>query len=376
MYDIIIIGLGSMGSSTLYNLAKRGVKVLGLEQFGLGHGEGSHSGQTRIVRKAYFEHPDYVPLLEEAYKGWKEIEERTGKQLYHQTGLAYFGESDNEVMKGVKFAAEKYNIQCLTLNKEYSVFNIPGHFESLIEPEAGFALTEQTIKAFVQEAKHLGAEIRTGEKVLHWSSFKDGVVVTTSRAEYRAKKLIITSGAYVRQLVPSLKNTMKITRQLLAWVKPGDPGLFELGSFPCWMLTDPEYKGLFYGFPSLPVDRFGGNGLIKVGHHIPGDEIDPEELHEYDPRLESEKLMTILKKYIQEAAGSIESVTACMYTNTPDENFVLDRLPDQHERVVIGTGFSGHGFKFVPVVGKILSDLAISGNTELPARFLSLSRLR
>lgn len=365
-----------MGSSTLYQLAQRGVKVLGLEQFGLGHGEGSHSGQTRIVRKAYFEHPDYVPLLEEAYRSWEEIEEKSDKQLYYPTGLAYFGEPDHEVMKGVKLAAKKHNIECSTLNNEYSMFSVPDQFESLIEPDAGFALTEQTINTFAEEAVKMGAEIKTGEKVLHWRSFKDGIVVTTSKAEYRAEKLIITAGAYVNELLPDMNKTMKVTRQLLAWVKPKEPESFELGRFPCWMITDPEYRGLFYGFPSLPVDQFGGNGLLKVGHHVPGEEIHPEDLHNYDPEHESEKLMNILKKYLPDAAGTIDSVTACMYTNSQDEHFVLDLLPDQYERVVIGSGFSGHGFKFVPVIGKILSDLAIEGSTNLPAGFLSLSRFK
>ena len=365
-----------MGSSTLYQLAKRGVHVLGLEQYGLGHGEGSHSGQTRIVRKAYFEHPDYVPLLEEAYKGWKEIEEVSGKQLYYPAGLAYFGEPGHEVMKGVKFAADTYNIEYSILNNEYSMFIVPDHFESLIEPDAGFALTEQTINTFAEEAQKLGAEVRTGGKVLHWKAFDDGVVVTTSKAEYRADKLIITAGAYVNDLIPAFKSSMKITRQLLAWVKPKNPELFELGRFPCWMLTDSEYKGLFYGFPSLPEEQFGGNGLLKVGHHVPGEEIRPEELHDYDAKQESDKLMSILEKYLPEAAGSIESVTACMYTNSPDDHFVLDRLPDQHNRVFIGSGFSGHGFKFVPVVGRILSDLGVAGKTSLPIGFLSLERFK
>ena len=377
MHQTIVIGLGSMGASTLYQLAKRGVKVLGFEQFELGHSNGSHGGQSRIVRKAYFEHPDYVPLLEDAYQGWKELEDETGRKFYHPTGLAYFGVATHPVMEGVKQSAVQYGIQLETLDSDdNSVFDIPGAYEGLLEPEAGFALTDSTIRAYAELAQNHGAEIKTHEQVLSWEETDSGVKVSTDRGEYHAEKLIITAGAYAKSLIPESATTLNITRQLLSWVKPKNPEVFELGNFPCWMICDPGYDGLFYGFPILPIDEFGGNGLLKVAHHVPGESIKPEELHDFNPDTEKAKLEAILKKHIPEALGETLEMTACMYTNSSDEHFVIDHLPETEGRVVIGTGFSGHGFKFVPVIGKVLADLSIQGKTEWPVEFLRLGRFK
>lgn len=375
MHQTIVIGLGSMGASTLFQLAKRGVKVLGIEQFELGHSNGSYGGQSRIVRKAYFEHPDYVPLLEGAYVGWRELEEETGQKFYHPTGLAYFGQTSHPVMDGVKQSALQYRIPLETSSvDEKPVFKILESFESLLEPEAGFALTDPTICAYADLAKKHGAEIKTKEQVLSWEVTDFGVKVNTDKDEYRAEKLIITAGAYAKGLLPESALTLNITRQLLSWVKPNNPKDFELGNFPCWMICDPDYDGLFYGFPILPTDEFGGSGFLKVAHHVPGEMIKPKDLHDFNAEAEKSKLEAILKKYIPEAFGEIVEMTACMYTNSRDEHFVIDHLPETEGRVVIGTGFSGHGFKFVPVIGKVLADLSLHGKTDWPIEFLGLER--
>lgn len=349
--------------------------MLGIEQFELGHSNGSHGGQSRIVRKAYFEHPDYVPLLEGAYQGWRDLEEETGRKFYHPTGLAYFGQPNHLVMEGVKQSALQYGIPLETSNTDVnSVFNIPESFESLLEPEAGFTLTDPTIRTYADLAKKHGAEIKTKEQVLSWEVTDTGIKVNTDKGEYFAEKLIITAGAYAKGLLPESAPTLNITRQLLSWVKPNNPRDFELGNFPCWMICDPDYDGLFYGFPILPTDEFGGNGLLKVAHHVPGEMIKPEDLHDFNAEREKAKLEAILQKYITEALGEIVEMTACMYTNSSDEHFVIDHLPETEGRVVIGTGFSGHGFKFVPVIGKVLADLSITGKTDWPVEFLGLGR--
>lgn len=376
MYDVIILGIGSMGSSTLYQLAKRGVKVLGIEQFGIGHTEGSHSGETRIVRKAYFEHSDYVPLLDGAHKGWKGIEKESGETLFHPVGLSYFGEFDHPVMQGVKESAKLYNIglKHRVLNKEYPVFNIPGNFEYLFEPDAGFVVAEKTIRTYAKQAEDFDAELKTGEEVLDWKLVEGTVEVTTTKGVYKAHKLILTAGAYVNQVLPQFVDQHKVTRQLLAWVKPKTPELFELEKFPCWVISDKEYPGIFYGFPTLPMNIYGGNGLLKIAHHVPGEPIHPQDLHQYNAEPEKEKLIRILKKYIPDALGEIQSISACMYTSTPDEHFILDHLPDYNKQVIVASGFSGHGFKFVPVIGEILADLTLEGKTNWPIDFLGIQR--
>ncbi|MFY0684304.1 MAG: N-methyl-L-tryptophan oxidase [Balneola sp.] len=376
MFDVIVIGVGSMGSSTLSALAKRGANVLGIEQFGLSHEKGSHSGQTRIVRKAYFEHENYVPLLKSAYKGWDEIAEEVEKKLFHEVGLEYYGEREHEVIDGVVNSANKYSIpiDLQSSNSCHPNFKLPKEFVSLTEPEAGFVMADETIKAYGEVAKKHGAILKTNEKVLNWEVKNERVEVRTNENIYYAEKLIITAGAYIKELIPQHSEVLKVTRQLLAWIKPKDPTQFKLGNFPCWVIADKGFPGIFYGFPILPLDKFGGTGLLKVAHHYHGEEIDTPMLFGFSEKDEVEKLTSIINTYIPEALGEMISVTPCMYTCTQDDHFVIDHLPEYDQRVTISTGFSGHGFKFVSVVGEILSDLALEGETDHPIDFLNMNR--
>lgn len=359
MHDVIVIGLGSAGSSTLFQLAKRGVKVLGIEQFGITHDRGSHGGNTRIIRKAYFEHPNYVPLLEQAYLGWNELDQLTGKQHYFETGLAYIGKSDHELLLGVKRSARQYGIR-LNFNSpaSFSKFNVPVSSETFLEPKAGFVLAGDAIKSYIGLATKLGAEIKTQEEVLGWR-LKDGTVsVLTNQNEYHAAKLIITAGAYVKHLYSALSDSLKVTRQLIGWVKSENKLNYVLGNFPCWMIADEDNAGLFYGFPVIDPLKFGGNGMLKIAHHTIMEETDPAAIHLFDANPEILKLQRIIDEYLPNTNGRVAEVTACLYTNTPDGHFILDYLPGTNEQVIIGSGFSGHGFKFIPVIGQVLSDLA------------------
>tara|TARA_R110000868_G_scaffold304437_17_gene565290 strand:+ start:23656 stop:24816 length:1161 start_codon:yes stop_codon:yes gene_type:complete len=383
MYDIIIIGIGSMGSAALYNLSKQGAKVLGLEQFEVVHNKGSHSGQTRIIRKSYFEHSDYVPLLESSYKGWDLIQKETGKHLFHKTGLLYLGRPDHEVMRGIKKSSQQYKIPLeqpihandfKTIKRDYSIFNIPTNFEGLLEQNAGFVLTEETISTYVDEAKKNGAILKTGEEVLNWG-LKNGIVnVSTDKGLYKAKKLIIASGAYTQKLLPPIKDLLCVTRQVITWIKPENISEFEIGKFPCWVLADNDLPGVMYGFPILNQKEFKGLNWMKVAHHFPNECIEPRELHSFNTGDEQNKIQDFLKKYIPKSLGEIVSTTTCMYTNTKDGHFIIDFAPETNNQVIIATGFSGHGFKFVPVIGEILSDLALEGKTNFPIDFLRLKR--
>lgn len=376
MYDVIVIGLGSMGASTLYHLAKQDLKVLGIEQFEITHQLGSHSGQTRIVRKSYFEHADYVPLLERAYHGWDQIYQETGTKLFHRTGLTYFGKEYHPVIRGVKNSAELYSIPLESSSNEEETypFTIPSNYKKIIEPDAGFVLSELTIKTYVSEAKKIGAENRINEKVEDWKLIGEEVLVSTNKGTYKAKKLIVTAGAYVQKLIPEFGNKLTVTRQFLAWIKPKNSEIFELGNFPCWMISDDKYEGVFYGFPILSQKVFGGNGLLKVAHHYVGDEIEPSDLNKMNTDTESEKMKTVLKKYLLDAYGNIESMSTCMYTNSKDDHFIIDFLPESNNQIILATGFSGHGFKFVPVIGEILCNMAIRGKKENSISFLGLER--
>src|ERR1041385_5302312 len=182
MFDVIIIGLGSMGSSACYHLAAKGQKVLGLDQFDIPHENGAHGGQSRIIRKAYFEHPDYVPLLEYAYHNWKELEKTIHTQLYWKTGLAYFGNPDHIMMRGVKRSSSLYNIPLLEYEeraamKKFSTFKLPKDYYCYYEPEAGFVAPAKTIQAYYKLALDKGAMIHTNEKVMTWEREGENIKV-------------------------------------------------------------------------------------------------------------------------------------------------------------------------------------------------------
>lgn len=377
-YDVIVLGVGSMGSATCYHLAKQGYKVLGLEQFDIPHELGSHAGQSRLIRKAYAEHPDYVPLLERAYDNWKTLESETGNQVYFNTGLLYFGEASNSFLKGVLTSSEKYNIQVNSLtktlrSKKYPQFKIPDDFICLEEPDAGFVTPERCILLFTEQAVQQRAVIRTKEKVSEWKRENGLIRVKTDKGIFTAKKLVISAGPWAGKMIPGYAAKLKVTRQIIAWVKPNKWEDFTLGNFPCWDIEDGDYS--YYGFPILPVGKFGGPLGLKLAMHYPLGEIsDPDTINRI-PNKQDEKFLTnALNKFFPEGYSQTLTMKTCMYTMSPDENFILDFLNGYDKDVVIATGFSGHGFKFASVVGEIMADLAIKGSTTLPISFLNSSR--
>ena len=374
-FDVIVIGVGSMGSATCYYLAKRGYKVLGLEQFDISHEFGSHAGQSRIIRKAYFEHPDYVPLLERAYKNWKEFEQETGEQLYFKTGLLYAGNSNNEIIKGVKLAASLYSIELNNINDNfYLQFDFPKDFEILFEPEAGFITPEKAIRLYAAEAKKWGAFIHSNEKVIEWQKEGNSVIVKTDKSTYQCKKLVITAGAWSGKMIPGFSNKIKVTRQFVAWIKTKNDKQFVLNNFPCWLIGDDDKHGCYYGFPLLDTKKFGEPGGLKLAHHFPAQITDPNNVNRDTAKEDIENLKYCLDKYLPGIFDSVLHTKICLYGNSPDENFIIDKLPGYEENVLIACGFSGHGFKFISVVGEILADLTIEGKTNLPIGFLNANR--
>lgn len=379
-YDVIVIGVGAMGSAACYWLAKRGYKVLGVEQFEIPHEQGSHAGQSRIIRKAYFEHPDYVPLLQRAYYNWQQLEKQTGTQLYYKTGLMYHSPLSHEMMKGVREAASLYDIGVNHLTRqqresEFSQFKVLPAFESIYEPDAGFIRPENAVALYKEEAVKTGADIRTRETVLEWTKENDRIKVITDKNIYYAKKLIITAGAWAGKMIPGLNTTLKITRQIIVWVKPGDEKIFAPDRFPCWMVADDKREGVLYGFPYLTKEKFGEPEGMKFALHYAGDETSPDHINRNITKKETDDLIQQVAEYIPAVAdAALVAAKTCLYANSADENFIIDHLPGYDGDVTIACGFSGHGFKFVSVVGEILADLAMNGKTSLPVDFLSLKR--
>ena len=301
-FDCIVIGVGSMGSPACYYLSKRGFNVLGIEQFDIGHEFGSHAGQTRIIRKAYFEHSDYVPLLKKAYKNWNDLENETGDRLYYKTGLLYSGRPDNVMIKGVKESAELYNIEVKHLNSRtvadrFPQFSFPGDFEVILEPDAGFLPPERSIRLYTDQAKKNGAIIHTNEKVIEWKKDGDVVVVKTDKDIYHCGKLVITAGAWAGKMIPGFSNKIKVTRQFVAWIKPKNKNQFMLNNFPCWLIADDEKKGCYYGFPLLSTEKFGPPEGLKLAHHHPAETTDPDNVNREVTDDDIENLKYCLDKY-------------------------------------------------------------------------------
>ncbi|MGB5508741.1 N-methyl-L-tryptophan oxidase [Robiginitalea sp.] len=377
-YDVIVIGVGSMGASACYHLAKRGCRVLGLEQHDIPHELGSHAGQSRIIRKAYGEAIGYVPLLERAYENWRTLESETGSRVFYETGLTYFGPPGSPFLQTVRESAETYRIPLQDLSPEacrrkYPQFALPEHFERLEEPEAGLLTPERSILLLAKQALQQGAVILCGEPVLGWEYQDGGVVVRTPRQTYRAGKLVITAGAWARELLPGLEPRLQVTRQALAWVQPEDWERFTLGTFPCWHLEHEGYH--FYGFPIMPEGTFGGPHGLKLALHHPGEAVtDPDTANRSPSKAEEKVLVEFLEKFIPQGYVRTLEMKTCLYTNTPDGHFVVDYLKEYGKDVVLAAGFSGHGFKFVSVIGEVLADLALEGATPFPIGFLRADR--
>jgi sarcosine oxidase len=375
-FDVIVLGLGAMGAATLDHLARRGVRVLGLEQFGVAHEQGSSGGDSRLIRKAYFEHPDYVPLLERAYANWEELEVRTGERVLFRTGIVYLGSPDGEVIAGTRLSARTYGLPCETLTpdalrRRSPALRAPHGTVALHEPDGGFVLSTRAIRLFCEEALRRGARIRAGEAVRAWRETADGVEVTTSAGRYRADRLVISAGSWSGALLPNLPAPLAVTRQTLFWLWPATPERFALDAFPCWGAEVPGFAGMLYGFPMLPATLATTPGL-KIAHHFPGEPCTPGQVRAVAVS-EFEALRPALGQVFDADLGDVIAAKVCMYTSTPDHHFVIDRYPGS-ERVVVAAGFSGHGFKFASVIGEALADLALEGRTALPTGFLGLGR--
>ena len=376
--DVIVIGVGSMGAPTCFYLARQGHRVLGLEQFDIPHDQGSHAGQSRIIRKAYFEHADYVPLLERAYQNWNYLEQLTGNQFYFRTGLVYAGKPDSVLNRGVKDSAKQYGIPLDVVQNpvaRFPQFRIPEHHEVLFEPEAGLVTPERAILQYVDEATRAGAKIQTKERVVEWTKSGTGLRVKTDRDEYECQSLVITAGPWAGYVMPNLASQLRITRQVIIWVIPKKHADFELGNFPCWLVNDEAHPGMFDGFPTLPAGRLGGPVGLKVAYHYPGSTTHPDQVNRSVSEAEEQFLVHAINRYLPHGYATTHVLKTCLYTNTPDENFIIDYVPEFGKQVVIAAGFSGHGFKFASAVGEVLAGMATSNPINLPIGFLGINRL-
>lgn len=362
VYDRIVLGLGGMGSAALCQIARRKRRVLGLEQFHPAHALGSSHGGSRIIRQAYFEDPSYVPMLLRAYELWEDLERSTGRHLFLQTGGLMVGAPGCAVVAGSARSAREHGLAHDLLEPDQIMRRFPAVRPrpdeiALFEAKAGLLFPEDCVAAHLQRAVAAGAEARFGVRVTGWRISSEGLVlVQTSAGELAAEGLVITAGPWLGQIAPDLGLPLNVERNVMHWFEPAaNAPQFGPDQLPIYIVERPECTP-FYGFPDV-----GGQG-IKIGYHHSQQVTTPEGLDRTVAPTEVAEMRKTLTDWMPDGAGRWLKSAVCMYTNTPDHNFVIGEHPN-HQQVVVAGGFSGHGFKFCSVIGEVLADLALAGNT-------------
>lgn len=361
-YDVIVIGVGGMGSAAVYHLARRRAKVLGLEQFNIPHNLGSSHGTNRIIRLAYAEGPQYVPLLRRAYELWRELETGASEQLLFTTGSIDAGLPSGSRVRGSLKSAEEHAIsyeylEAENVNRRFPGYRLSPDMVAVYQPAGGFVLSERSIVAHVELAQELGAEIHAQEPVVKWIDEDGGVRVITTRGEYRANRLVITAGPWAATQIRELTEWAVPQRQVMLWTQPSHPQDFRISTFPVFNIETPA--GDFYGFPIYGTPGF------KIGKYFHRkQDIDDLSKMDRECHLEDEEVLREgIRIYFPKADGPTMAMTTCIFTNTPDRHFIIDRHR-QSANVSFAAGFSGHGYKFCSVVGEIMCELALDGETR------------
>jgi sarcosine oxidase len=374
-YDVIVLGLGGMGSAAVAQLAARGQRVLGIERFGPAHAMGSSHGGSRIIRQSYFEDPAYVPLLVRAYELWERLEADAGADLLTLTGGLYLGPASSTTVAGSLAAARKWGLphellDAAAIRARFPTLNPRPDEVGLFEQRAGFVRPEATVAAQLALAERRGAALHFEEPALQWAAVGGGgVEVVTGRGRYTADRLVVSPGAWAPRVLADLGLPLRVERQVQYWFQPTggvDPYLPD--RHPIYIWEDPTGSQI-YGFPSVD----GPDGGAKIAFFRKGVVTTPEEL---DREVHPEEIAVMAQRAgrdLPTLPGRFLKAAACMYTTTPDEHFVIATHP-AHDQVTIACGFSGHGFKFVPVVGEILADLAIDGATRHPISLFDPAR--
>ncbi|HVU86894.1 MAG TPA: N-methyl-L-tryptophan oxidase [Pirellulales bacterium] len=370
-FDVIVLGTGGIGSAALAMLARRGAKVLGLDQFPPAHDRGSSHGRTRIIRQAYFEHPDYVPLLLRSYELWRELSERTGERLFQETGFLQVGPADGVVVPGVLASAAEHglSVERLAANeitRRWPGFAVAESAVGVYEPRGGVLAVEACVAAHLRDAQAAGAALKTDEPVVEFQPTTSGIVVRTARQEYSTQRLIVTAGPWAGRWLGDLGTRLVVRRKPLFWFATNSNVYRAENGCPAFLYEMPE--GVFYGFPEVDP------GEIKMAEHSGGEPVDDPLAVDREWRAEDQaRLESFIARALPDVSSTRTAHAVCMYTMSPDEHFIVDHHP-RDERICFAAGLSGHGFKFAPVLGEVLADLALAGQTKLPIAFLSCRR--
>lgn len=356
-YNAIVVGLGAVGSAAVYHLVQRGQRVLGLDRFAPPHTLGSTHGGSRIIRKAYFEGDYYVPLIERAYTLWQELEAASGQSMLHITGGLNIGPVDGYVAKGAEATAEAYGLAYERLSAaetqaRFPAFRVPDDHACIWESDAGWLHPEACIQAHLDQARRHGAALHNEELVISWHIDGSGVQVTTTKATYRADRLVLCAGGWIKDLLSKLEAVLVIERQVNGWFHPrANAAHLDPAHCPIYLW---EYAPgtLLYGFPNL------GRG-VKAGIHHQGERVPhPDDLQRTPTDADLTALRDVLGRLLPDAVGVLADAATCFYTDTPDEHYLIDRHP-VHTQVVYASACSGHGFKASNAIGEVLADMAL-----------------
>lgn len=374
-YDTIVMGLGAMGSATLYHLALRGQRVLGLEQYSSGHHLGSSHGDSRVIREQYFEHPLYVPLVQRAYELWRTLEESHGRSLMTINGGLMIGPPEGMVVSGTIRSATEYDLphEILTsdeLNARYPAFRLAEGLVAVLDPHAGYLDPEACNSAHIGLARRAGAEAHFEEPVVQWTPDGDGVQVTTHKGSYRAARLLLSGGAWNSELLRDLALPLTVERQVAFWLEPDESSAsFDKSRFPIYAYEFTP--GLIcYGFPRLPR---GVKASIMHGGEIVSS---PEEVRRTADESDIEPVRDALRAILPTLAKApLTESSVCLFTNTPDHDFIVDFHP-RYPQVLISSPCSGHGFKFASALGELHADLLTTGKARYDISAFRLRRFQ
>ncbi|HEX5073742.1 MAG TPA: N-methyl-L-tryptophan oxidase [Gemmatimonadaceae bacterium] len=376
-YDVIVAGLGAMGSATVHALTRgegHRRRVLGIDRFSPPHGLGSSHGRTRIIREAYFEHPAYVPIVRRAFDLWRELEQAADRTLYTRTRGITLGAEDGMLARGARTSAEQFDVPHRVLSAGEVAREFPGlrpadGMVGVVEDRAGVLFPEDCIAAMLQVAERSGAELRRNEVVVAWEARGDGVIVRTTAGEYRAGRLVIAGGAWMPQLVPELAGTLAVERQPIHWFAPTSHA--EDYSAARCPVTLWEYAPdrTFYTLPDF------GDG-VKAAVHYEGQPVDPDHVDRQTSPEEVERVAELLRCFMPKADWRLRESSVCLYTNAPDLHFIIDRHPSHADRVVVVSACSGHGFKFATAIGEIAADLVADRTPRFDLGMFRMTRFQ
>jgi sarcosine oxidase len=360
-YDVVVAGLGAMGSAAAYHLARRGARVAAIERFEPGHDRGSSHGQSRIFRLAYFEHPSYVPLLRRARDLWRELERVAEQKLLHAIGIVEIGPPGGSLVSGTLASSRLHDLphevlDAADLMRRFPAFRVPADYIGVAQPDGGFVQAEEVVRAHVALAKAEGAHIRVGETILSVEPRGNGVRVTTDHGTVEAHTVVVAAGPWMKKLLPDLAAPLRVTRQATGWFAPADQTLFLPDRFPVFLLESRH--GIHYGFP-----LHGQDGIKIAKHHHADESVDPDLYDRHVGAADDALIRAALADHLPAANGLMLTSQTCLYTMTPDGDFVVDRVPEWPQ-IIVASACSGHGFKFAPVIGEIVAEMATTGTTK------------